>query len=206
MSKVEARKELIVIIGDANRLVGNIIPGNDEKVSFGGKFIRNLVKTDKYVLVNGTSKVTGGPGTREDPANPAHKSALDLVIVSAELEEHVDEMVIDSSRKFTPFRRHSNGKISYSDHFGISVTFKNLNHHSSNNKFVKKYTRWNTNKQNGWNIYKDLTTNNVRFEQIASSPSTDPDELMRKISRELEAVKYKSFGKVKVKNKMKKRT
>ena len=146
-------------------------------------------------------KPKGGPGTREDPANPSHKSALDLVIVSSELEEHIDEMVIDNLRKFTPFKRHSNGKLSYSDHFGISVTLKNLPHHSSINKFQKKFTRWNTNTQNGWNIFKDLTTNNEKLEQIANSPSTDPDELMRKISRELDAVRYKAFGRVKVKTK-----
>ena len=81
ISKVEARGEFLVMIGDAIRLLGDIIPGNDSKISHGGSLIKSLVETDKYVLVNGSSKVIGGPGTRVDPNNPRHKSALDIVVV-----------------------------------------------------------------------------------------------------------------------------
>ena len=61
ISKVEARNENLVIIGDANRLIGDVIPGNDPKVSYGGKMIRSLLESDNYVLVNAINKVKGGP-------------------------------------------------------------------------------------------------------------------------------------------------
>ena len=111
ISQVEARQELLVIIGDANRAVGNVIPLNDTKVSYGGQMIRTLLDTDKYVLVNGTDKVIGGPATRENPANPTSKSALDLVIVSVELEKYIESMEIDENKTFTPFRTTKNGTI-----------------------------------------------------------------------------------------------
>ena len=128
-----------MVVGDTNRLVGDIIPGNDPKVSFGGQMIRSLIDSDKYVLINGSSKVTGGPGTRENPAIPEQKSALDLVIVSTELEKYIKGMEIDDSRKFSPFRRTPSGKVSYSDHYEICVTFRNIPCHVPQNKSQKKY-------------------------------------------------------------------
>ena len=43
--------------------------GNNEKVSFGGKLIHNLLKGGKHVLVNNTKKCFGVPFTRVDREN-----------------------------------------------------------------------------------------------------------------------------------------
>ena len=54
-------------------------------VSSGGKLVRELLDTNKYILVNGTDKAEGGPYTRFDSSSPdddLKKSALDLCIVS----------------------------------------------------------------------------------------------------------------------------
>ena len=107
ISKIEAKGELVCLIGDFNRHVGSIIPGNKEKLSFGGKLVRDLIDTQKYILVNATEKAVGGPYTRYDPADPtseAKKSALDLCIVSLELFNYVEKLVIDKTFTFTPFR------------------------------------------------------------------------------------------------------
>ena len=81
--------------GDQNKHVGDIIDGNHEKVTFGGQLIRNMLKSDKFVLVNSTSKVIGGPFTRYDPSDPKcdiKKSCLDLAIMSKELLKYLDKM------------------------------------------------------------------------------------------------------------------
>ena len=95
--KIEAKGELALIIGDLNAKVGDIIPGNNKKVSQGGKLIRELLKSDKYVLVNAKDKCKGGPFTRIDPSDGT-KSVLDLCILSKELYKYVDSLVIDSKR------------------------------------------------------------------------------------------------------------
>ena len=42
IKKIEARGELFCLIGDLNRHVGDAILGNKNKVSYGGKLIRDL--------------------------------------------------------------------------------------------------------------------------------------------------------------------
>ena len=82
---IEERNEEAIFIGDLNKLVGNGpygVKGNNPKVTFGGKLIQNLLKTEKYSLVNNSDKCVGGPFTRIDPSNPNIKSCLSLVIIS----------------------------------------------------------------------------------------------------------------------------
>ena len=103
ISKIEARNELLVLCGDFNRHLGSIVPLNSPKVSYGGELVVNFIETKEYILLNSSNKTSGGPWTREDPANNEYKSVLDLVIVSAELEKYVEKMVIDKDRRFTAF-------------------------------------------------------------------------------------------------------
>ena len=114
-TKLEMKCE-IVVIGDLNKQVGDIIKGNTIKESFGGKLIKDLIDTKKYILVNATSKVVGGPFTRFDPANPDRKSCIDLVMISKELFKHVHKLFIDKNLTFTPGRPISRNKIRYTDH------------------------------------------------------------------------------------------
>ena len=71
-------------------------------------------------------RLKGGPWTREDPADPNIKSALDLVIVSNDLYEFVDRMKIDSKREITPFKSDKNKVLNFTDHYTIVVDFKNI--------------------------------------------------------------------------------
>ena len=121
VSKIESKGELIVLIGDLNRHVGDIIEGNEnDKVSFGGQQIKDLIDTGKYTLVNASKKVIGGPFTRYDPSDPDNddkKSVLSLCIVSNELFAYVDTLTIDKEKQFTPFRTISKNNVIYTDHY-----------------------------------------------------------------------------------------
>ena len=73
-----------ILIGDLNKHIGNIVPDNKDKISPGGKLVRELLKNKNHVLVNASKKAEGGPFTRYDPGKPdddALKSCLDLVIL-----------------------------------------------------------------------------------------------------------------------------
>ena len=136
---------------------------------------RTFLDSCKYTLVNGTGNAVGGPGTREDPANNKHKSALDLVIVSSELLKYVEVLDIDKDRRFTPFGRSKKGSISFPDHYAVQIVFKNIPKSSLISKPAKRHVRWNTNKSDGWTTYRNLTTNNKTLEMIASNPGNDPN-------------------------------
>ena len=101
LNVIERRGEEVLLLGDMNKHVGDIIPGNHPKCSFGGKLVRKLLSTGKYILVNASSKVEGGPFTRYDPAKPddeERKSCLELVIVSKNLSKYVEKLTIDKKK------------------------------------------------------------------------------------------------------------
>ena len=55
ISKVESRDEALVMISDLNWLVGDIVPGNSSKVSYGCGLLGNFLM--RYILVNGFDNV-----------------------------------------------------------------------------------------------------------------------------------------------------
>ena len=204
--KIESKNEVVVLLGDLNKHVGDIIEGNHAKVTFGGNLIRNMLKTEKYYLVNSSPKVEGGPFTRYDPADPtsdSKKSCLDLFIISKELLKYVDKLIIDKNFTFTPSRPISKTKMVYPDHFSSLLVFKNLPMKTIKVVSGPKFTLWNTNKEGGWEEYKKLTEDNVKLNEAAEDASSDPDHIMNKISKELNRIKHVSFGKVKLSRKPK---
>ena len=146
--KIEAKNELLVLCGDLNKHVGDVVEGNHSKVTFGGQLIRDLLSTEKYILVNSnsTNKVEGGPFTRY-PNCSAKKSCLDLFIISRELIKHVEKLVIDTNFTMTPCRPISRTKVVYPDHYASLLTFKNLPLKSKQKTGGPKFTMWNTNKE-----------------------------------------------------------
>ena len=198
--KIEAREEWLVCIGDFNRHLGCVVPGNSPDVTYGGELVNRFLESPNYVLLNSSSKTTGGPWTREDPANSKSKSVLDLVIISVELEKYVKHMKIDNERAFTPFKRNnSNNKMSFPDHYAVEVIFHDIPLRSNLKSVGVKYTLWNTNKPNGWQKFHELTTNNKKLDSIANDPTNDANVIMKIIEKELKVIQFEAFGKVKVK-------
>ena len=146
-------------------------------------------------------EVVNGPWTRVDPTNSETKSVLDMIIVSKDLEQYIDTLQIDSERRFTPFKQNKGKTLSFPDHFGLCLKFKGIPLKSVQTKVRRKYTRWNTNRKGGWKQYQELTTNNMKLEEIAFSEDKDPDKIMSAIDKEMNAIKFISFGKVKVREK-----
>ena len=83
--KIEAKNELVIMVGDFNKHIGNVVKDNHDKVTAGGKLVREFLLNEKYVLLNSCDMVENGPFTRIDPSDPNNnerKSCLDLVIMS----------------------------------------------------------------------------------------------------------------------------
>ena len=208
VAKVEAKDEFICIIGDLNRHIGNIIEGNDkDKVSFGGQLVRDFIDTGKYCLVNATDKVIGGPYTRYDPSDPFNdekKSVLELCIISRELFVFVESLTIDKDRLFTPFRPIGKNKRTYTDHYSLKLTFRDIPLKPIKPVSGQKTIRWNTKKEGGWEAYHRMTENNPELVKIANDENEDnPDIIVKEIEKVMKDIKYKAFGKVKEKTKTK---
>ena len=193
-----------MILGDLNRHMGDMIEGNDnDKISFGGQMIRDFTESDKYILVNATKKVIGGPFTRyepSDPENDAKKSVFSLCIVSCELFEYIESLTIDKDKNITPYRTLSKNKKTSTDHYTMIVLFKNIPLKLAKTVGCHKVIRWNTNKEGGWKAYKQMTSCNAVLEEIANDTSEDTNKIMVKMDKELDKLKFQAFGKVKEKS------
>ena len=124
----------------------------------------------------------------------------DLVIVSVELFKFIESMEVDSKSRVTPFKVNKDHSLSYPDHFAVLLSFRGIPLKKNKSALGKKYTRWNLNKKYGWNVNKELITINPKLESIANCSSTDLDFISNSIEKELKTVKFKAFGKVKVRN------
>ena len=72
MKAIEARGENVLLLGDMNRAIGAGqwgVEGNKPNISCGGQLLRDLLATEKYVLLNGLFLAQGGPWTWVDRSN-----------------------------------------------------------------------------------------------------------------------------------------
>ena len=187
--------------------IGDLIPGNRHKISFGGKLIREFLENDDgYCLVNASEKVINGPFTRVDPMDESVKSVLDICIVSRELLPYIVSLKVDKNRDFTPYRPINKTKLTYSDHYALLLSFAGLplrDKHELGKGGKRKTVRWNTNREGGWERFKELTTNNDVLFNIANVEDEDPEYMMNLLEKELTSIKFEIFGKVKFQNKTK---
>ena len=103
LAKIDAIDEEVLLLGDMNRMVGNIVKGNHDKVSFGGSLIRELLTSGNYSLLNARDKVENNPFTRFEPNhynNKEKRSCLDLAIASRGLSKYLSKFIIDESLNF----------------------------------------------------------------------------------------------------------
>ena len=92
-------------MGDMNRAVGSDelgITGNNDRVSYGGQLVRDMVKDRNGIILN--NMAIGGPWTWIQRGKEVNKSCLDLAISSRNLLPYVEEVLIDDKKKFTPRR------------------------------------------------------------------------------------------------------
>ena len=57
------------------------------------------------------------------------------------------------------------------------------------------FTIWDTNKEGGWENYRQLTEDNPKLEEVANDASKDPDKMMKTIDKELNRIKFVSLVK-----------
>ena len=60
------------------------------------------------------------------PEDENRKQLLDLIIVSTDLEKNIESFVIDSDKKFTPFRSRKNKSPVFPDHYALLLKLKNI--------------------------------------------------------------------------------
>ena len=114
----------VIIQLDANSKVGSeFIPKDNHIQSPNGALLGGIITRNNLVLVNGLQdRCTGLITRKRTTVNSVEESIIDFVIVSDDLVQFVDEMIIDENRShaLTGFKRTKSGtKSSESDHMTI---------------------------------------------------------------------------------------
>ena len=198
---IELRGEAVLICGDWNRAIGadeHGVRGNKERISDGGRLVRELVKEGEYFILNNLEMAAGGPWTRKDPADGS-LSCLDLALGSANLQPYIRGFQVDSKREFTPKRIvYKNGKMAdiYTDHYSCEVELVM----PASSEETKTESRWNVLKPGGWERYRDVSDDYAdKMEEIIKDRRLNNEEVMEKIDKIQDKIKYIAFGKTKLK-------
>ena len=161
--------------------------------------MRELLEEGEFILANNSEKASGGPWTWICRADGNLKSCLDLVIISADLEQYLDSMVIDTKFEFAPFRvrkvkKGVTRKI-YPDHYPIVVKFKNL---PARQIKSDRISTWNLKVPEGWKKYELLTNQVVKkMNKVIEDESLDIESIKKKTDAIQNKVKFQAFGKTK---------
>ena len=116
--------------------------------------------------------------------------------------KHIDKLEVDKELRWTP-NRVANGVLKFPDHYALLLTLKNIPKLKKKNVVNRKHIRWNTRKVNGWETYTKLTDNNNKLMDIVQNNVDDPETILKVFNKEMNKIKYKSFGKVTVSSKSK---
>ena len=188
-------------MGDMNRAIGNDnlgIKDNKDKISKGGKMIRDLIREKPYTILNNLDTAKDGPWTWTDRQNSRTQSCLDLVIASDLLLPYVTLVWVDRERKFTPrrvLRSKKKIKTIYTDHFPVKVELSGIPRRKGDNK---PEPTWNLGKPGGWDLYEKLTDKAAeKVKAIAEDPNTNIESKMKKVESIENKIKFTAFGKTK---------
>ena len=101
--------------------------------------------------------------------------------------------LIDKEKLFTPFRPISKTKLTYTDHYSLLLSFKNIPLKPTQAVGCVKVTRWNTNKTRGWEAYAEMVKDNTKLKDIARVANNDPDIILEKQNNELNLKEKKNY-------------
>ena len=95
-------------------------------MSSNGRLLANIIERRNLILCNGTDKCRGTITRQRITRNRCEQSAIDMVIISSDLKEHLEDMHIDEQRKHVLSKICKSKKgvtVKESDHNSIITQF-----------------------------------------------------------------------------------
>ena len=146
IAKAVEYNQQVIILGDFNGKVGNVIPGNSDTVTKGGRLIMQMVKKNNLTIGNAL-RACEGLWTREEKKKEiVEKSVIDYVFLSKEAAEALTSMLIDDKKEYPVYSIDSEDRI-YSDHntvlLSINWMFKFQRNSQGSTRITKEgYSRY----------------------------------------------------------------
>ena len=84
----------IIVMGDMNYKIGDLIDGNKEETSKGGNIMINIIKENNMIILNNLEKCRGKWTT----SSGREKSIIDYIMIG-EGENGVESIIIDEKKE-----------------------------------------------------------------------------------------------------------
>ena len=118
------KNQKFILMGDFNNKVGNIIKGNSDIITKGGKLLIKLIQKHNLSIVN-TMNITKGIWTRTMISkNKNEKSVLDYMIINKNDEDCILKFTVDENKTLASYRllkEKGEVKLVYSDHNALEL-------------------------------------------------------------------------------------
>ena len=110
-------KQKLLIMGDFNCKVGDVIKGNNAEVSKSGTIFNQMIRRNKLLVLNSLESCKG-IWTREESGT---RSVLDYIIIDQKDGSAVEEVMVDEEREYAPATIHKDSTTVTSDHKAIQA-------------------------------------------------------------------------------------
>ena len=161
-----AGKSIVIEMDSNSKLGTKFIPDDPHEITPNGKLLALIIERQNLTVANGTNKCKGVITRKRITKTSVEESAIDIVIISKDMEEQLEKVEIDEARKhvLTRIRKTKNGvQVKESDHNVIITTFNNKFTISSKEDKVEIFNLKNKDNQKK---FKEYTSNLLRCYQV----------------------------------------
>ena len=125
ITKAEMEGKSVMVEIDGNSKLGpNRIPKDIHPMSPNGRLLAAILDRHALYVVNSSNKCEGTITRKRVTTEGVEESTIDFMIVSDDLIEHVDKLIVDEERKHALTKIVKNKKKVESDHNPLITTFK----------------------------------------------------------------------------------
>ena len=169
IKKAEMLGKLVFIEMDANSKLGpSIIPNDPHQQTANGKILADVIERNALTVGNALENKCRGTITRKRSTEKVEEqSVIDIVLMSNDLEDNVEAIIIDEERKnvLTKIVKTKKGlKKTESDHNVIITKFKL--HCSHKKKTSQRQEFFNFKDAEGLKKFKEITTNTTYLSEV----------------------------------------
>ena len=200
ISKAKLHGKEIIIEMDANSKLGpTLIKGDPHKQSENGKILAEIIERNSLVVMNGDAKCKGRITRRRITKKTKEESVIDLVIVSENIAQVIEQVEIDEERNYvlTKYTKTKNGvKITESDHHSIITRIK------ANWKRDIKCDRkeiYNLKDEASLALFKEFTSNGNFLSEVFEDENKCVDVKSKQFIKRLKFCLSKCFKKIRIK-------
>ena len=203
INKAEMDGKSIIIEMDANSKLGpERIPNVKHDISPNGRLLAGVIDRHALYVLNSSDKCEGLITRKRTTINGTEESSIDMVLVSADLVQFVEKLLIDEDRKHSLTKLTRNKHKVESDHNPLITTFSMSWHKCDNREDVEVFNL--KNKECQKKFHKETSKNT--YLSSAFDDEGDINEQVNTFLKRLNKVQHKCFTKIKVTEQIDKET